>query len=36
MPRCGAVPVIAGITVTAVLTDNGACYRSRDFAGRTR
>ena len=22
----------AGITVTAVMTDNGACYRSRDFA----
>jgi len=21
----------AGITVTAVMTDNGACYRSRDF-----
>ena len=22
----------AGITVTAVMTDNGSCYRSRDFA----
>jgi transposase InsO family protein len=30
--RANAFFTAAGITVTAVMTDNGACYRSRDFA----
>lgn len=30
--RANAFFADAGITVTAVMTDNGACYRSRDFA----
>jgi transposase InsO family protein len=30
--RAEAFFATAGITVTAVMTDNGACYRSRDFA----
>jgi transposase InsO family protein len=30
--RANAFFAAAGITVTAVMTDNGACYRSRDFA----
>jgi len=30
--RANAFFTRAGITVTAVMTDNGACYRSRDFA----
>jgi transposase InsO family protein len=30
--RANAYFAAAGITVTAVMTDNGACYRSRDFA----
>ena len=29
--RANAFFATAGITVTAVMTDNGACYRSRDF-----
>ena len=30
--RANAYFAAAGITVTTVMTDNGACYRSRDFA----
>jgi transposase InsO family protein len=30
--RANAFFAAAGITVTAVMTDNGPCYRSRDFA----
>jgi len=30
--RANAFFTQAGITVTAVMTDNGSCYRSRDFA----
>jgi transposase InsO family protein len=30
--RANAFFAAAGITVTAVMTDNGACYRSHDFA----
>ncbi|WP_046011368.1 IS481 family transposase, partial [Microbacterium sp. SA39] len=30
--RANAFFQAAGITVTAVMTDNGSCYRSRDFA----
>ena len=30
--RANAFFAAAGITVTAVMTDNGSCYRSRDFA----
>jgi transposase InsO family protein len=30
--RAEAFFTAAGITVTAVMTDNGSCYRSRDFA----
>jgi transposase InsO family protein len=30
--RANAFFIEAGIEVTAVMTDNGACYRSRDFA----
>ncbi len=30
--RASAFFAAAGITVTAVMTDNGSCYRSRDFA----
>jgi transposase InsO family protein len=30
--RANAFFAAAGITVTAVMTDNGACYRSRSFA----
>jgi transposase InsO family protein len=30
--RANAFFAAAGIAVTAVMTDNGACYRSRDFA----
>jgi transposase InsO family protein len=30
--RANAFFTTAGITVAAVMTDNGACYRSRDFA----
>lgn len=30
--RANAFFAAAGITVTAVMTDNGACYRSRNFA----
>lgn len=30
--RANAFFTAAGITVTEVMTDNGACYRSRDFA----
>jgi transposase InsO family protein len=30
--RANAFVRSAGITVTAVMTDNGSCYRSRDFA----
>jgi transposase InsO family protein len=30
--RANAFFAAAGIVVTAVMTDNGACYRSRDFA----
>ena len=30
--RANAFFTSAGITVTAVMTDNGSCYRSRDFA----
>jgi transposase InsO family protein len=30
--RAEAFFAAAGITVTAVMTDNGSCYRSRDFA----
>ncbi len=30
--RANAFFAAAGVTVTAVMTDNGPCYRSRDFA----
>ena len=31
LPDANAYFAAAGITVTRVLTDNGACYRSNDF-----